>query len=260
METKSELRPLVSLPRPPQALYGRFGHLSFDRTIKFLAEGSAEMMRLGFPTKHLQQAFCVREKAVGSPKLHKRSFVKNHDFLLHVSIPRVGTTSYTVFHDILDSSTKERLFRIETKMVNIDYETRRPWKLPTVFIEESSRFSSDDRVLITEIQNEIIPPKNAFKTMSRTRYSDTDVNLHVHFVEYYGFCAECASEASQSGYYRHYDDDMCKFPVLEADATFIGEAGPCSNLDVYTWQEHTENLFCNLSEISQNIPSRLFVR
>ncbi|OWF35682.1 hypothetical protein KP79_PYT04892 [Mizuhopecten yessoensis] len=241
METKSEVRPLFSLPRPPRALYDRFGHLPIDGTMKYIWAGYDKIKQCEFPTNLIKMTFLVREKAVCSPKLHEKDFPQNHDFLYHVSIASVGTTSYSVSHDLFESTTMERLTRTESKMVNIDPETRKPSKLPAEFLDRCSSFKCNDSVLITEVQGDIIPPQNAFKTTIRTRYSDTDVNFHINFGAYYGFCADCASEASQSGYYRHYDDDISQFPVLETDATFIGESAPCSNLDVYTWQD-TKNV------------------
>ncbi|OWF35683.1 hypothetical protein KP79_PYT26072 [Mizuhopecten yessoensis] len=240
MGTKTNLLQLVSLPRPTWVILDRFGHLPFDGTIKFLWEGYPEMIKQGFPTKLIQKAFTVREKAVCSPQLHEKGFPENNDIFLHASVPNVGTTSYSIFHDLIDSSTMGRIFRIETKMVNIDPETRRPSKLPTAFVEECTKFASSDPAMITDVQEEFVPPKNAFKSIIRTRYSDLDINLHVNYAQYYKFCADCASEASQSGYYRHYDDDICRLPVLKTDVSFIGESPPCSNLDVYSWQD-TQN-------------------
>ncbi|XP_033733250.1 uncharacterized protein LOC117322443 [Pecten maximus] len=227
----------VSLPRPVMALSDRFGRLPIQGVKKFLMDGYHEANKQGFPTELIKHAFFIREKVVCSPKLHRNDFPMDQKFMFRMSIASVGTTSYSVFQELYDPSTMERLLRSETKLVNVDPETRRPTNLPKLFVEQSSKFKSGDCGLITEIQKDIVPPNNAFRTITRTRYSDMDTNLHVNFAEYYGFCADCASEASQSGYYRHYADDIGRFPVLQTDVTFIRESPSCSNLDVYTWQD-----------------------
>ncbi|XP_033730393.1 uncharacterized protein LOC117319750 [Pecten maximus] len=247
MATKSKLYPLVSLPRPAWALFDRSGHLPIHGALQYTVDGQAELSRLEFPTNTLKQAFAIREKTKCSPKLHQIGFCQDCNISMHVSIPMIGKTSYSIFHDLFDSATMERMLHIETKLVNINPETRRPSQLPSAFTEQYTDFKSDYPVLITDAQEDLVLPTNAFKTLIRTRYSDTDQNSHVNYSEYYRFCADCASEASRSGYYRHYADDICRFPVLETDVTFIGESPACSNLDVYTWQDNVNVQIINFA-------------
>ncbi|XP_033733253.1 uncharacterized protein LOC117322445 [Pecten maximus] len=245
----SEQQVEMMVPHLTASYYDRTDHFSAHGIICVLAEYFIEAEAMGFFTARLAQenmrTFTVQENIVYSPKLHRKASKKNGDLLHRVFFASIGQTSYAFTQDLLDPSSKEQLVHLESKVVNIDPETRRPSKLPSWVTERFSNFEKIDKPILSTRQEDIIPPHDAFKTVTRTRPSDMDSNFHVNFSVFYRFCTDCATEASLAGHYRHFKDDMCWFPVLETKATFLGEAPASVMLDVYSWQDtdHEQRLY-----------------
>ncbi|XP_021341990.1 uncharacterized protein LOC110442628 [Mizuhopecten yessoensis] len=237
------------VPRVPTSYHDRTEHLSLVGIIRVLSDYYVESESKGFFTGRFRQenmrGFTVQENIVCSPRLHRKASERDGVLLHRISFASIGETSYTIAQDLLDPSSMEQLLHLEAKIVNVNPETRRPSKLPVWVTERFLNFCKRDSSSMLTKQEDIVPPSNAFKTLIRTRPSDMDSNFHVHFAEFYRFCTDCASEASLNGHYRYYEDDMCWFPVLETEVTFLGESPANVNLDVYSWQDtvHVQRIY-----------------
>ncbi|XP_069120103.1 uncharacterized protein [Argopecten irradians] len=245
METKHPTKQQVDMvvPKLSGSFYDRADRFSIHGINRLLTDCYIESERLGFFTGKLMEdnlrAFSVQDNSVYSPKLHQQTSHSNREFLHRVVFASIGNSSYAVTQDLFDLSSMEQLVHVECKAVNIDPETRRPVSLPSWMKELVSNVGKHDIPIMSSRQEDIVPPSDAFKTTTRTRPSDMDINFHVNYAVYYKFCTDCATEAALAGHYRHYKDDMCWFPVLETKGSYLGEAPASVVLDVYSWQDPT---------------------
>ncbi|XP_033759383.1 uncharacterized protein LOC117341631 [Pecten maximus] len=184
--------------------------------------------------------FVISEKCVMSPRFHSKFSCDGKQQKYHVSYTLSSITPGTVGNTRIFSDTDNRdwYLKSEIKLIAVNWETRRSTKFPKHLYEKMNKFvDKENTPIMTKRQDAIVHPKKAFKTTTKTRYSDLDFNLHVNVPEYYKFCSDAASKASLSGYYRHFISDIVKYPVMLTEATFLGECGPDEHLVVYTWQD-----------------------
>ncbi|XP_060074928.1 uncharacterized protein LOC132554626 [Ylistrum balloti] len=187
--------------------------------------------------------FLVSEKCVMSPKFHTKFSLAGKLQRYHVTYTFSSVTpgsvgNRRVFSDIENG---DWYLKSEIKLVPVNWKTRRPTKFPKTFYENTCKLIDNEHMpMITRRQEALIPPDISFKTSVQTRYSDMDFNLHVSYAEYYRFSCDAAAEASLSGYYRHFNSDIVNYPILQTEATFLGECGPEELLLVYTWQDEKD--------------------
>ncbi|XP_060063175.1 uncharacterized protein LOC132543677 [Ylistrum balloti] len=229
----------LMVPRLTASYYDRTGHLTIVGIIRVLAESFYEAEEKGFFTAKFghMRAYTVQEDIFYSPKLQQKTPRDNVSLLHRVTFVSLGKTSFSIIQTLIDPLSMEQLVRLESKVVSVDSESRRPLKLPEWVNETFSKFPKTDLTIMSTRQEDLIPPPDAFRTLTRSRPSDMDTNFHVNFAVFYRFCTDCATEASLAGYYRYYKEDMCWYPILETKVTFLGEAPSSVNLDVYSWQE-----------------------
>lgn len=192
--------------------------------------------------------FVVREKMVLSLKFHQLFSLAGNlkGFIYTCTLLSVSNSSLIMLMSIADKDTRERYLAIETKLVLVNADTRRSTIVPKSFSDYMNQYiDHNQNSRITGKQDILVPPQKAFKTILHTRYSDLDFNYHVNVAEYFRLCSECGTEASLSGYFRHYTSDIAKYPLLDIDATFLGECGPREKLTAVMWQDdnHAQRIY-----------------
>lgn len=178
-----------------------------------------------------------------SPEFHSRFSWCGGLRKYHVKfgVSNITPRSIGNLREFSDIETGSWYLKSENKLVPVNVENRRSVKLPEWYYKSMCKLVDHEQgLLITGRQELLNPPQTAFKTAIQTRYSDLDFNLHLNTAEYYKFCSDSASMASQSGYYRHFTSDIVHYPVLQIEASFLGECGPAEHLVVYTWQDEKD--------------------
>ncbi|OWF46352.1 uncharacterized protein LOC110455849 [Mizuhopecten yessoensis] len=231
---------------PTSAFRDRTGHLSMWSISKIYHDAATIAIDHGFmPSsrdlgKDNIRLFLISEKYVMSPtfrtKFSRAGKLQKYHVTYTVSAVTPGSVSNRrVFSD---TDTGSWFLKSEIKLVAVNWETRRSAKFPDSYYESLSKLVDHEHAsIMTRKQDTLIPPDTAFKTTFQTRYSDLDFNLHVNVAEYYRFCSDATSEASLSGYYRHFTSDIVKYTIMQTDATFLSECGPREQIVVYTWQD-----------------------
>ncbi|XP_021361885.1 uncharacterized protein LOC110455823 [Mizuhopecten yessoensis] len=234
---------------PASAYRDRTGHLSIWGVSKILQDagticGLHDFIPLSQNlVRDNIRLFLISEKCVMSPTFHTKFSWAEKLQKYHVTYTVSSVTPATLGNRqvLSDPDTGSWYLKSENKLVAVNWETRRSVKLPKSYYESSSKLVDHEQAsMMTRKQDALIPPVTSFRTTTQTRYSDLDFNYHLNAAEYYRFCSDAASEASLSGYYRHFTSDIVKYPLMQTEVTFLGECGPGEKLTVYTWQDEND--------------------
>lgn len=190
-----------------------------------------------------------------SPEFHSRFSWCGGLRKYHVKfgVSNITPRSIGNLREFSDIETGSWYLKSENKLVPVNVENRRSVKLPEWYYKSMCKLVDHEQgLLITGRQELLNPPQTAFKTAIQTRYSDLDFNLHLNTAEYYKFCSDSASMASQSGYYRHFTSDIVHYPGR------VWTCGTSRGLYMAGREGLHQTLLCHSSKRSQNIPSLLY--
>ncbi|XP_033733156.1 uncharacterized protein LOC117322391 [Pecten maximus] len=227
----------------PLGYIDRTGHLSVWNASKLITETISIMNQRGFyhnkdVGNETRRLFLGRQKLVFSPRLHSDiSKIMDTNILVNATPGKVGKSSKTMNMKITDESGV-MLIKGTFTAILFDTETKRAVPFPKWYVEKfNSTLSYDDNGHI-QAKNDV--PSYAYKTQLKVRHSDMDSNMHVSNTEYLRYCMETATDASLSGYYNKYRRDMCWYPLLELDISYLAESRAGEMLDIYTWQDQND--------------------
>lgn len=152
----------------------------------------------------------------------------------------IGNSSFTIHHHLLDnlSGSSEIFAENLTLVVNVDSTAKRPATLiPEVNLNFPDLYHKTSTIWHTK---NIFPDgaeKRSSYTMSiRVPYSDIDVIQHMSHSSYCKYYTDCATNAIDAGVYRHFEEDICWYPILEVDIEYRGDVVAGETIEVVTWQ------------------------
>ncbi|OWF49371.1 uncharacterized protein LOC110451909 isoform X2 [Mizuhopecten yessoensis] len=222
----------------------RTGHISVWNVAKMISSAVDVLCRCGYTEREAaltdtRRAFLVRQRLVISPRLHSEtSKIIDTNILVTATAGKVGKSSRTSNAELRSSGSDVAFVKCAYTGVLFDTNINRPVPYPKWFAEKyCSPLSYIDNSHIQAKKDMVSFPSNAHRTQLKVRHSDTDFNMHVANAEYLRYCMEAATDASISGYFRHFSRDMCWYPVLELDIIYLAQSRPGEMLDVYTWQD-----------------------
>ncbi|XP_069119943.1 uncharacterized protein [Argopecten irradians] len=208
-------------------------------------------------------AFVVQISCSLTPSVHLISKYQKPEIKLAMStsLHHIGNTSYSMLTTMSNQDTKEKLGDFFIKFVLVDRGTRKSSPIPKSFLvqlKDRSLFDAN-----RPYQMPAIPemPKSIFDITVTPRHSDLDVNQHVTTHRYIQFFTDCATEAAQRGFYKHFNDDMCRYPVEKYDITLLGESKVGDTLRVCTWQDSKDmkNIYFSCLKASSCVMKAVFV-
>lgn len=175
-----------------------------------------------------------------SPILYRYTYKTRIKLRFVMELKEVGKSSVVFDTCLYDGDTGTRLGRNLLKFVQINTQTRRPQPFPDWFQTKFSHLRVTGR--ITELNKSILPetPDNCYKWPVIVRYSDLDKNFHSNQATYIKLCMDCATKASNAGYFRHFKNDMCWFNVEKIAINYIGESLADDELVICVWQDEKE--------------------
>lgn len=236
----------VTFKGVPYGDFDRTGHWSLWNVSR-MYEGARMMLltRNLFYYKELvnkKTAFYVIKQTMKlRPEVHRDVTLFSPSMLrFKLDLLNLGNTSLTLQTKLYINETETYIGTVLVTIVYVNRKSGRPLRIPDWVQDKWKEYKNK-----TPPINMKIPPcpENVFSTKMETRYSDTDVNGHLNQSNYLQICLDCATEAAISGFYKQYSEDMCWYPVLDADVVYKRECLPGDKLDVVTWQDDTD---CNI--------------
>ncbi|XP_069134433.1 uncharacterized protein [Argopecten irradians] len=232
----------------PPVFFNRSNNLSVWSTIEmFVAAQHPPRSTVFCSRRDLYQngrmlPFAVQISCSLTPEVHLISRYQKPDMKLAMStsIHHIGKTSYSMLTTMYNQDTKEKLGEFFIKFVIVDRRTRKSSPISKSFLVKLRDRSMQDGNL--PYQMPAIPemPESIFDITVITRHSDLDTNQHVTTHRYIQFFTDCATEAAQRGFYKHFNDDICRYPLEKYDVTLLGESKVGDRLRVCTWQDRKD--------------------
>ncbi|XP_033733249.1 uncharacterized protein LOC117322442 [Pecten maximus] len=187
-------------------------------------------------------SFVVQMSCSLTPEIHLISkYVKpNIRLAMSTSLYHIGKSSYSMLTSMTNVETKEKLGEFFLKLVIVDRTTRKSTPLPKTFVENFRNipFLYSNAPYPIPVIPEM--PDTIFAMTFTARHSDMDQNYHVTTNRYVQSFTDCATEAANDGFYKHFNDDMCRYPVEKFDVTLLGESKVGDKLRVCTWQDEVD--------------------
>ncbi|XP_060068823.1 uncharacterized protein LOC132548935 [Ylistrum balloti] len=183
--------------------------------------------------------FVVQMSCSVTPKIHLISKYSKPaaKIVMSTSVYHLGTSSYSYLTSMTDGVTKEQLGDFFIKFVVVDKTTRKSCPMPTWFTDKFRNVPLHNSNFPYTLPSVPEMPKVIYDTTVTVRYSDMDRNLHVTTHRYIQFFTDCATAAAFSGFYKHFNTDMCWYPVEKFDITLMGESKVGDKLRICTWQD-----------------------
>ncbi|XP_069134811.1 uncharacterized protein [Argopecten irradians] len=253
----------------PQVFFNRSNNLSVWSTIEmFVAAQHPPRSTVFCSRRDLYQngrmlPFAVQISCSLTPEVHLISRYQKPDMKLAMStsLHHIGNTSYSMLTTMYNQDTKEKLGEFFIKFVTVDRRTRKSSPISKSFLVKLGDRSMQDGNL--PYQMPAIPemPESIFDITVITRHSDLDTNQHVTTHRYIQFFTDCATEAAQRGFYKHFNDDICRYPLEKYDVTLLGESKVGDMLRVCTWQDrkHLKTLYFTCLKCSSCVMKAVFV-
>lgn len=203
------------------------------RTAKFMDFHAFNNSNIAFP--RIKQVFQI------NPVAYSYNFMSNSTLKLTKTLEKTGITSSIIKTDFEDVNTGVLLASRYVKVVGMNTSTRKPVRNPDWYIDKYS-YLKDKNVPPELTVKSVIPkfPNDCFIYQTIVRHSDLDFNFHTNQSVYLKMCLDCASAASLSGKLVTFSGDMCWYPLLYVDVTYIGESFAGDTLDVCVWQEEID--------------------
>ena len=203
------------------------------RTAKFMDFHAFNSSNIAFP--RIKQVFQI------NPMAYSYNFMSISTLKLTKTLEKTGITSSIIKTDFEDVNTGVLLASRYVKVVGMNTSTRKPVRNPDWYIDKYS-YLKDNNVPPELTEKSVIPkfPIDCFIYQTIVRLSDLDFNFHTNQSVYLKMCIDCASAASSSGKLVTFSGDMCWYPLLYADITYIGESFAGDTLDICVWQEEID--------------------
>lgn len=185
--------------------------------------------------------YVIKQTMKLKPEVHRNLTLFSPSKLrFQVDLLNLGNTSLTLQTNLYINEIGNCMGTVLVTIVYVDRKSGRPLRLPDWVQDKWIEYKNK-----SPTKNKKIPPspEHVYRTKMDARYSDTDVNGHVNQSNYLQICLDCATEAATSGFYKEYSEDMCWYPVVDADVVYTGECLPGDQLDVVTWQDDND---CNV--------------
>lgn len=177
----------------------------------------------------------------------------------------IGDSSFTIHQQLLDNLSGSRKIFAEclTREVHVDLKTKQPAALIS---EVNHRYSDLYRKTSAIWHTKNIFPDDVKKNPSYTMsicvpYSDMDFMQHMSQASYCKYYTDCATNAIDAGVFRHFEHDICWYPILEVDIEYRGGLVAGETIEVQTWQddENLQHLFFETRLKGNVINKALFV-
>ncbi|XP_062589957.1 uncharacterized protein LOC134251572 [Saccostrea cucullata] len=206
-----------------------------------------------------RQTFKLSQKIHDNISLFSRFLPK-----ITYKMVEIGNSSFTVHNELYDdfSGSSEVFAENFTRIVKINWEKKQSTELSREMREElEDIYRSPSEIW----QNTTVFPDRTndipIYTLSlRVPFSDTDSLQHITHVMYSKYCTDCATNAINAGFYRHFKDDICWYPILEMDIEYLGDAIEGEIIDIHTWQgENPQHLYFETKTKGKIINKAMFV-
>ena len=203
------------------------------RTAKFMDFHAFNNSNIAFP--RIKQVFQI------NPMAYSYNFMSNSTLKLTKTLEKTGITSSIIKTDFEDVHTGVLLASRYVKVVGMNTSTRKPLRNPDWYIDKYS-YLKVNNVPPELTEKSVIPkfPIDCFIYQTIVRLSDLDFNFQTNQSVYLKMCIDCTSAARSSGKLVTFSGDMCWYPLLYADITYIGESFAGDTLDICVWQEEID--------------------
>ncbi|OWF35684.1 uncharacterized protein LOC110442627 [Mizuhopecten yessoensis] len=191
-----------------------------------------------YRTRQIMQ-FVVQISCSVTPEIHLISKYNKstNRLVMSTDIHEFGTSSFSLKSSMSNRETKEKLGDFFIKLVTVNMKTRKSCPLPKWYVEkfrDVPGFNTNPPYPKPKIPE---MPEVIYHVTVTARFSDMDGNNHVTTHRYMQFFTDCATEAANCGFYKHFTNDMCWYPVETFDVTLLGESKVGDKLRVCTWQD-----------------------
>lgn len=223
--------------------FNRAGLISFTKICKYF-----EFVRnrfwsvIGFDTSSLQMAYMVGLHIEISDDFYQTASMASKMRIV-ARLASVGNSSFSHHLTMINEDSGQVMATIFRELVHISAKTRKPEPLTPIFrqqaqrILEGSQLRTPPRLVLPSVNRQ-----NCYCCKITVLNIDMDIYYHTTQLKYVDYALECAAQATESGYYRRLEKDICNYCVKKSSFVHIGESHAGDELLVMTWEDQLNPL------------------
>lgn len=164
-------------------------------------------------------------------------------------VVEIGNSTFTIHQQLFDnlSGSSEIFAECLTRVVHVNLKTKQHEALnPEVIDRYSDLYRKTSAIWhVKNIFPDDVKKMPSYTMSVRVPYSDIDFKQHMSHASYCKYYTDCATNAINAGVYRHFEQDICWYPILEVDIEYRDGLAAGEMFEVQTWQddENLQHLF-----------------
>lgn len=161
----------------------------------------------------------------------------------------IGNSTFTIHQQLFDnlSGSSEIFAECLTRVVHVNLKTKQHEALnPEVIDRYSDLYRKTSAIWhVKNIFSDDVKKMPSYTMSVRVPYSDIDFMQRMSHASYCKYYTDCATNAIDAGVYRHFEQDICWYPILEVDIEYRDGLAAGEMFEVQTWQddENLQHLF-----------------
>lgn len=194
-----------------------------------------------FPMQKGSRMIMFAQSLKVAPEFHQ-SIAQDWPIVMKTAVTELGNTSFTLRSQLLDGDDMSSVVFAERKyrLVSVDMETRKSTALLPEFRamhEQYAQKCGDADKFPAFDTPDLATAEHVTTITNVTRHSDMDFEFHTNQGVYFRFSQDCASVAAAEGKLKQFSNDMCFYPIQQADVLHKGESFPGDELLIHSWED-----------------------